>query len=74
MLNEKSIWQALVKRESYRTSWFQTYYHEEKFGAFDAKKVLFNALLCQYIAERMPKIYKSMMSKITSRIRAQELL
>ncbi|APD92224.1 hypothetical protein BM525_20315 (plasmid) [Alteromonas mediterranea] len=74
VLNEKSIWQALVKRESYRTSWFQTYYHEEKFGAFDAKKVLFNALLCQYIAERMPKIYKSMMSKITSRISAQELL
>ena len=74
VLNEKSIWQALVKRESYRTSWFQTYYHEEKFGAFDAKKVLFNALLCQDVAESMPKNYQSMMSKITSRISAKELL
>lgn len=74
VLNEMSIWQALVKREEYRTSWFQTYSHEERFGAFEAKKVLYNALLCQYIAEKVPRIYNDMMEKITNRIKAKERL
>ncbi|MBR9793001.1 MAG: tyrosine-type recombinase/integrase [Gammaproteobacteria bacterium] len=74
VLSEMSIWQALVKREEYRTSWFQTYSHEERFGAFEAKKVLYNALLCQYIAEKVPRIYNDMMEKITNRIKAKERL
>lgn len=73
VLGEKSIWQALVKREEYRTSWFQTYYHEERFGAFEAKKILYNALLCQHIAEKQPRIYNDMMEKITNRIKAKDL-
>lgn len=74
ILTKESIWQALVKRESYRTSWFSTHYHEEKFGAFEVNKILFNALLCQFIAENKPQIYKSMMSQIKARINAKELL
>ena len=73
VLGGKSIWQALVKREEYRTSWFQTYYHEERFGAFEAKKILYNALLCQHIAEKQPRIYNDMMEKITNRIKAKDL-
>lgn len=73
VLNQQSIWQALVKREEYRTTWYQHSSHAEKFGAFEAKKILFNALLCQHIAKHKPTIYASMMVKIEQRINSVEV-
>lgn len=73
VLNKQSIWQALVKREEYRTTWYGYSSHAEKFGAFEAKKILFNALLCQHIAKHKPTIYTSMMVKIKQRINSVEL-
>lgn len=73
ILNSSSIWQALVKREEYRTTWYQRAFHGEKFAAFEAKKILFNALLCQHIAIQKPDLYDSMMMKINNKIKSMDV-
>ncbi|OUR79971.1 hypothetical protein A9Q75_11320 [Colwellia psychrerythraea] len=67
ILDKKQMARALVTREYYRTNYFSLSTSTEKFSAFDAKKVLFNILLCSFIQKKKPKLFSSLMKKITSK-------
>jgi integrase len=65
-LDHDSIWQALVKREYYRTNYFSLLSNKEHFSAFESQKILFNMLLCLFIQEKKPSIYSKFMSNINN--------
>lgn len=68
ILNKDSIWQALIRREYYRTNYFSMVSNRELFSAFDSHKILFNALLCNYIEKKQSNIFKEFMKKINNKI------
>jgi hypothetical protein len=68
ILNKAAIWQALVRREYYRTNYFSMVSNQESFSAFDSHKVLFNVLLCHYVEKKQLNIYEEFMEKINNKI------
>lgn len=66
VLNRQSIYRALLKREYYRSHYFFMISNTEKFEAFEAEKVVFNALLCVFIQQERPTIYRHFMEIINN--------
>ena len=73
LLNDKTIWQALVRREYYRTNYFNLMSDKEKFASYGAEHILFNLLLCEYIQKTQQALYQNFMTKIDNTILTKQV-
>lgn len=60
ILDKRSVWYALLKREYFRENLPEIISNKKKFEAIDIHDIVFNASFCFFIKQQQPSLYKQL--------------